>query len=72
MAKRFNEQNTDRKPNSFSEISEPALTIFTEKTDEDLIVSLAARRENARARQVFEWEKTRRKNLPQLLGHHGA
>lgn len=31
---------------------------------DDLILSLSERRENARARQVVEWEKTRRRNAP--------
>ncbi len=31
---------------------------------DDLIRSLSERRENARARQVVEWEKTRRRNAP--------
>lgn len=30
--------------------------------NDDLIVSLSERRENCRARQVFEWEKTRRQS----------
>lgn len=30
--------------------------------NDDLIVSLSNRRENQRARQVFEWEKIRRQN----------
>lgn len=30
--------------------------------DDDLIASLQSRRENRRARQVFEWEMTRRGN----------
>jgi hypothetical protein len=32
--------------------------------NDDLITSLSNRRENQRARQVIEWEKARRKNLP--------
>jgi hypothetical protein len=31
--------------------------------NDDLIVSLSERRENRRARQVFEWEKVRRQNV---------
>jgi len=31
--------------------------------NDDLIVSLSERRENRRARQVFEWEKIRRQNV---------
>jgi len=30
--------------------------------NDDLIMSLSDRRENQRARQVFEWEKVRRQN----------
>jgi hypothetical protein len=33
------------------------------QTSDDLIVSLSERRENRRARQVFEWEKVRRQNI---------
>ena len=32
--------------------------------NDDLIASLSEKRENRRARQVVEWEKTRRKNFP--------
>lgn len=32
-------------------------------TTDDLIVSLSDAYENKRARQVFEWEKTRRQNV---------
>lgn len=32
------------------------------QSNDDLIVSLSERRENCRARQVFEWEKTRRQS----------
>ena len=32
-------------------------------TSDDLIVSLSDAYENKRARQVFEWEKTRRQNV---------
>jgi hypothetical protein len=32
-------------------------------TNDDLIVSLSDAYENKRARQVFEWEKTRRQNV---------
>lgn len=30
--------------------------------NDDLIISLSAKHENRRARQVFEWEKVRRQN----------
>lgn len=32
------------------------------QSSDDLIVSLSERRENQRARQVYEWEKVRRQN----------
>ena len=32
-------------------------------SNDDLIVSLSEKRENQRARQVFEWEKIRRQNV---------
>jgi len=41
--------------NRISKQSEPP-------ANDDLIVSLSDRRENQRARQVFEWEKVRRQN----------
>lgn len=31
---------------------------------DDLIASLSDQRENQRARQVVEWERTRRRNIP--------
>lgn len=31
---------------------------------DDLIASLSDKRENQRARQVVEWERTRRRNIP--------
>lgn len=37
----------------------PAASIET-KNNDDLIASLSEKRENQRARQVVEWEKTRR------------
>ena len=39
--------------------------VQSEKTNkDDLIASLAEKRENQRACQVVEWEKTRRRNIP--------
>ena len=35
--------------------------------NDDLIVSLSERRENQRARQVFEWEKIRRQNAQRAV-----
>ena len=32
--------------------------------NDDLIASLSDRRENRRAQQVVEWERTRRRNVP--------
>ncbi len=32
--------------------------------NDDLIASLSAQRENQRARQVVEWERVRRRNVP--------
>ncbi len=32
-------------------------------TNDDLIAALSARRENQRARQVYEWERVRRQNI---------
>jgi len=36
----------------------------TQTNDDDLIAFLAEKRENARARQVIEWERVRRRNFP--------
>ena len=35
------------------------------QSNDDLIVFLSNKRENLRARQVFEWEKVRRQNVQQ-------
>lgn len=37
---------------------------FDSSASDDLIASLAARRENERARQVVEWERSRRRSIP--------
>lgn len=34
------------------------------QTNDDLIASLSQKRENQRAQQVLEWERTRRRNVP--------
>lgn len=48
-------------------ISQIITSRLAQKSDaphsDDLIVSLSDRRENQRARQVFEWEKVRRQNI---------
>ncbi|MDQ4123952.1 MAG: hypothetical protein M3209_21140 [Acidobacteriota bacterium] len=70
MAERFNKQQTHksdfRPETSFPLIlnqvsSRPdALNNADSISDDDLITSLQSRLENCRARQVFEWELTRR------------
>ncbi|MGI9036847.1 MAG: hypothetical protein ACR2GD_12525 [Pyrinomonadaceae bacterium] len=45
-------------------LSAKNFSIQTDKfNNDDLIASLSEKRENRRARQVVEWEKTRRKNF---------
>ena len=34
------------------------------QNNDDLIASLSQKRENQRAQQVLEWERTRRRNVP--------
>ncbi|MGI8469709.1 MAG: hypothetical protein ACR2N3_14790 [Pyrinomonadaceae bacterium] len=46
-------------------LSTKRFPVQTDKlNNDDLIASLSEKRENQRARQVVEWEKTRRKNFP--------
>ena len=69
MAERFNQQQT-HKSDFYSETSFPAVlnqvssrpdvSNNADSTGDDLIASLQSRRENLRARQVFEWELARR------------
>jgi hypothetical protein len=40
--------------------------------DDDLLASLSAKHENQRARQVFEWESTRRGVEEQTQGYRSA
>jgi len=82
MAKRFNDKNIASKLDSLSENEfsgiledvsdlEIARINFPEKAD-DLIVSLANLRENARARQVFEWETARRQTATPIFWQNAA
>jgi len=72
MAERFNKQQT-HKSDFHSETNFPVILNKVSSrldastnaeliTDDELITSLQSRRENCRARQVFEWELTRRGN----------
>lgn len=46
-------------------LSAKNFSLQTDKLNsDDLIASLSEKRENIRARQVVEWEKTRRKSFP--------
>ena len=71
MAERFKQQQT-HKSDSGSETNFPIVldqvsrlnisnTVYSSSFDE-LIASLQCRRENLRARQVFDWEQTTRGN----------
>ena len=69
MAERFNQQNSAHNSNSITETDFPIVlnrisrleaSQTANSSDDDLIVSLQNRRENCRARQVFEWETIRR------------
>lgn len=61
---KLNEQETLAVVNYISQIlSNRSAKQTDSQTNDDLIVSLSERRENQRARQVFEWEKVRRQNV---------
>ena len=45
-------------------LSAKSIHIQTDRLKDDLIASLSEKRENQRACQVMEWEKTRRRNVP--------
>ena len=61
---KLNEQETLAVVNYISQILSNRSAKQTDSTmTDDLIASLSERRENRRARQVFEWEKTRRQNV---------
>lgn len=58
---KLNEKETLAVVNYISQIISNRLSKQSEpQPNDDLIVSLSERRENQRARQVFEWEKIRR------------
>lgn len=83
MAERFNQQQT-HKSDFHSETNFPVIlnqvssrldaSNKTDLLDDELIASLQSRRENLRARQVFEWEMTRRSigNAPPQNYYYGA
>ena len=61
---KLNEQETLAVVNYISQILSNRSAKQTDSTmTDDLIASLSERRENRRARQVFEWEKVRRQNV---------
>jgi uncharacterized protein (DUF2249 family) len=67
MAERFNQQKTHKSdsetnlPTILDQVSRLDASSTTKSTvDDDLILSLQSCLENRRARQVFEWELTRR------------
>ena len=61
---KLNEKETLAVANYVSQILSSRNTKSKENlTNDDLILSLSDAYENKRARQVFEWERTRRQNL---------
>lgn len=61
---KLNETETLAVANYVSQILSSRSTKSKENlTNDDLIVSLSNAYENKRARQVFEWERTRRQNV---------
>lgn len=83
MAERYNKQQT-HKSDFHSETNIPVilnqissrpdqLNKADSFADDDLIASLQSRRENCRARQVFEWELARRgTEIPPQNYNYGA
>jgi hypothetical protein len=62
---KLNENETLAVVEYISQLLSKRLPIPTEnKINDDLIATLSDQRENQRARQVVEWERTRRKNVP--------
>jgi hypothetical protein len=60
---KLNEKETLAVVNYISQILSNRISKQSDsQPNDDLIVSLSDRRENRRARQVFEWEKVRRQN----------
>jgi len=61
---KLNEKETLAVVNYISQILSTRLSKQSDsQSNDDFIVSLSDRRENQRARQVFEWEKARRQNV---------
>ena len=76
MAERLNQYNAHKSdsetnfPLVLDQVSRLDASLNTDSTgDDDLITSLQCRRENCRARQVFEWELARRSvGSPHIYG----
>ena len=61
---KLNEKETLAVVNYISQILSSRISKQSDlQTNDDLIVFLSDKRENRRARQVFEWEKVRRQNV---------
>jgi len=61
---KLNENETKAVVNYISQLLSSRISKQSDsQANDDLIVSLSERRENRRARQVFEWEKIRRQNV---------
>ena len=62
---KLNETETLAVVEYISQLLSKRLPIPTENQfNDDLIATLSDKRENRRARQVLEWERTRRRSLP--------
>lgn len=63
---KLNETESSAVLDFISRLTDSRPPIATENfSNDDLIASLAEKRENCRARQVIEWEKIRRRNNSQ-------
>lgn len=65
---KLNEKETSAVVNYISQLLSSRIPKQTDsQQNDDLIVFLSDKRENRRARQVFEWEKTRRQNAQRTV-----
>jgi hypothetical protein len=65
---KLNEKETLAVVNYISQIlSSRSSKQIDSQTNDDLIAFLSGKRENQRARQVFEWEKVRRQNVQRAV-----
>lgn len=72
MVNRFDAKIARTSESTGNKASDASPSVFSRKpatagTNDDLIRSLSNAYENKRARQVFEWESTRRRYAPMIL-----